>query len=429
MVAPSLPEQPTDRHHPHRKRLRGYGYFRRFGPGLITGAADDDPSGIGTYAQVGAATGYRLLWAAPVMLPFAYAVEETCARLALVSATGLAGMIKRQLPRPVLWVCVTLVAVANIVNISADLSSMSAVLVSVVPIGQQVGVLLFGLIIGLAEVFIPYHRYAKVLRWLCMSLLAYVAVLFVADVDWAAVVRAVLLPQLDWRRADIAAVIALAGTTISPYLFFWQAAEEVEAEAADQAKPDRSHLRAMRLDVFGGMFSGIFVMFAIMTTSAATLHATGIFSVNSPQDAAHALEPIAGSMAGVLFALGILGTGLLAVPVLAGSTAYAVSETFGWRDSLEDRPRQARAFYAVIVVSIGVGIGLTEFGVNPLHALFFAALLNGLAAPALLFVIWWLARDRKLLGVWRSKWWSQWLVGGCAVLMTVTPILWFLAPS
>ncbi len=429
MASESLRQRLFGRHHPHRKKVRGYGYFRRFGPGLVTGAADDDPSGIGTYAQVGAATGYRLLWAAPYMLPFAYAVEETCARLALVSGTGLAGLIKKQLPRPVLLLCVCLVAVANIVNISADLSSMSAVVVSVVPIGQQLGVVIFGVAIAIAEIFIPYHQYARVLRWLCLSLLAYVVVLFVADVNWSDVVHSILLPEVEWRRADIAAIIALAGTTISPYLFFWQAAEEVEAENLEDAPPDRGHMRAMRLDVFGGMFSGIFIMFAIMTTSAATLHASGVLTVDSPQDAAHALEPIAGSLAGLLFALGILGTGLLAIPVLAGSTAYAVSETFGWRDSLEDRPLQDRAFYGVIVVSIGVGIGLSAFGVNPLHALFFAALLNGLAAPVLLLVIWWLARDKKLLGLWRSKWWSQWLVGGCAVLMTLTPILWLLAPA
>jgi NRAMP (natural resistance-associated macrophage protein)-like metal ion transporter len=216
------------RHAPTRQKVRGTGYFRRLGPGIVTGAADDDPSGIGTYSQVGAATGNRLLWSAPALLPLAFAVQEACARLALVTGTGLAGIIRTRLPRPLLYLCVALVTIANTVNIAADLGSMAAALQLLVPVPQAIGVIGFATIIAAAEVFVPYHRYAKILRWLCLSLLAYFAVLFVAHVDWPAVAHSIVLPRMEWTKLEVAFLIALAGTTISPYLFFWQAAEEVE---------------------------------------------------------------------------------------------------------------------------------------------------------------------------------------------------------
>ena len=413
-------------HHPHRLLLRGRGYFRRLGPGIVTGAADDDPSGIGTYSQVGAASGFQFLWAAPVLLPLAFAVQETCARLALVSGMGLARLIRTRLPRSILLVCIVLVAVANTVNISADLASMAAATQLLVPVPQAVGVVLFAVIISAAEVLIPYHRYGRILRWLCLSLLAYVAVLFVAHVDWGEVLYSTLVPTLTWGKVTFAALIALAGTTISPYLFFWQAAEEVE----DEKFPDLSgvHVRAMRVDVFAGMFSGVFIMFAIMATAGATLHVQGVTDISAPEQAAQALAPIAGDLAGTPFLLGILGTGLLAIPVLAGSTAYAMSESFGWTESLERRPRQAKAFYAVIITSIAVGLLLGFTGVNPIRFLFIAALVNGLVAPFLLLVIWWLARDSEHLGRWRSPRWSQALVLLTALTMITLPILWILAP-
>ncbi len=415
-------------HHPHRLALRGRGYFRRLGPGIVTGAADDDPSGIGTYSQVGATSGFQLLWAAPVMLPLAFAVQETCARLALVSGMGLARLIRTRLPRGILIVCIALVAIANTVNIAADLASMAAATRLLLPIPQFIGVVLFAVLIAAAEVFVPYHRYARILRWLCLSLLAYVAVLFVAHVDWTEVLHSTFVPTLTWSKVTFAALIALAGTTISPYLFFWQAAEEIEDE--DDAHPDVSeeHVRAMRGDVFAGMLSGVFIMFAIMTTAGATLHVQGITDISTAEQAAQALVPIAGDFAGTLFLLGILGTGLLAIPVLAGSTAYAMSESFDWTESLERKPSQAKAFYGVIVASIVVGLLLGYTGVNPLHFLFIAALVNGLVAPFLLFVIWWLARDSEKLGRWRSPRWSQALVLFTALAMIVLPAMWLLAP-
>lgn len=421
-------ESSGDAHHPRRLRIRGIGYFSRIGPGIVTGAADDDPSGIGTYSQVGASFGYRFLWAAPVLLPFAFAIQEACARIALVTGHGLARVIKSRMPTWVLFVTVFLVALANTVNIAADLSSMAAVVIMFIPIHQLVAVAIIAILIGAAEILIPYHQYARVLRWLCLSLLSYVAVLVVANVEWQKVVAGLTSIEIGWNRFDIAAIIAIAGTTISPYLFFWQAAEEVEA-TGEIPDPSKGHIKAMRGDVLVGMFSGVFVMFAIMTTTAATLNAEGITEITSPEQAALALAPIAGDAAGLIFALGILGTGLLAVPVLAGSTAYAVSEAMGWRESLERRPSQAKQFYGVIVVSMGIAVLLNLLGINPMRSLVVAALLNGLTAPILMFIIWWLARDKQLLGEHSSRWWSSLLVGLGAIAMATLPILWLFAPS
>jgi Mn2+/Fe2+ NRAMP family transporter len=403
-------------------------FFRRLGPGIVTGAADDDPSGIGTYTSVGATAGYGFLWSALWLLPFAFAVQEACARLALVTGKGLAAIIKTRMPRSVLVLAVLLVAVANTVNIAANLSIMSAALGLLVPIEQWAGVLLFAIILGVTEIVIPYHRYAKALRWLCLSLLAYVAVLFVAQVDWQQVALSTLIPSFDFSRLSFELLIALAGTTISPYLFFWQAAEEVEESKGIKMRRVRlSNLQAMRGDVFAGMFTGVFIMFAIMATSAATLHAQGLTQVSSAADAALALKPIAGEWASLLFLLGILGVGMLSIPVLAGATAYAVAETFGWRESLELKPRQAKAFYGVIVVSMLVALLLNLAGIEPVHFLILAATLNGLAAPILMVIVWFLARDKNLLGEWASGRVSQWLLGIATLAMGSLPIFWLFA--
>ena len=403
-------------------------FFKRLGPGIITGAADDDPSGIGTYTSVGATAGYGFLWSALWLLPLAYSVQEACARLALVTGKGLAAVIKSRLPRWVLVLAVMVVAIANTVNIAADLSIMSAALGLLVPIDQWLGVLLFAVLLAATEILIPYHRYSKVLRWLCLSLLAYVAVLFVAKVDWGQVVISTLVPEFDFSRVSFGLLLALAGTTISPYLFFWQAAEEVEEHKNIRTRRVRlSNLQAMRGDVFSGMFTGVFIMFAIMATAAATLHAQGLTEVNSAADAAQALKPIAGEFASLLFLLGILGVGLLSIPVLAGATAYAVAETFGWRESLELKPRQAKAFYAVIVVSMLVALLLNLIGIEPVQFLILAATLNGLSAPILMAIIWLLARDKNLLGKWASGRISQLVLGVATLAMASLPIFWLLA--
>ena len=403
-------------------------FFKRLGPGIVTGAADDDPSGIGTYTSVGATAGYGFLWSALWLLPLAFAVQEASARLALVTGKGLAALIKARLPRWVLVVAVLLVAVANTVNIAADLAIMSAAFGLLVPIDQWIGVVMFALLLAATEIAIPYHRYARVLRWLTISLLAYVAVLFVAKVDWGQVAISTLLPNFDFSRMSFELLLALAGTTISPYLFFWQAAEELEERKNLRTRRVRlSNLEAMRGDVFSGMFTGVFIMFAIMATAAATLNAQGITNVATAADAALALKPIAGEFAGLLFLLGILGVGLLSIPVLAGSTAYAVAETFGWRESLELKPRQAKAFYGVIVISMFVALGLNLIGIAPVHFLILAAVLNGLAAPVLMAIVWYLARDKNLLGKWASPKWSQMLLGVATLAMASLPVFWFFA--
>ncbi len=403
-------------------------FFKRLGPGIVTGAADDDPSGIGTYSQAGAAAGYGFLWSALWLLPLAFAVQEACARLALITGKGLAALIKARLPRWVLVLAVSLVAIANTVNIAADLAIMSSALDLIVPVDQWIGVVMFAVLLAATEIAIPYHRYARVLRWLTISLLAYVAVLFVAKVDWAQVASSTLIPQFDFSKISFELLIALAGTTISPYLFFWQAAEELEERKNIRARRIRlSNLQAMRGDVFTGMFTGVFIMFAIMATSAATLNTQGITDISTAADAALALKPIAGEFAGLLFLLGILGVGLLSVPVLAGSTAYAVAETFGWRESLELKPRQAKAFYAVIIVSMFVALALNLIGIEPVKFLILAAVMNGLAAPVLMAIVWWLAKDKNLLGKWASPMWSKVLLGVATLAMGSLPIFWLLA--
>ena len=415
------------KHHETRERVRSKGYFSRLGPGIITGAADDDPSGIGTYSQAGAQAGYGMLWAAPWLLPLAYATQEACARLALVTGQGLAAIIRAKMPRWVLILAVLLVATANTVNIAADLASMTAALRLIVPIDQVFGVIAFALIMALVEIVVPYHRYAKVLRWLCLSLLAYVVVMFVAQVPWNEVALATLIPKFELSQSTLVLLIALAGTTISPYLFFWQAAEEVEERAAHPGVLDIGHVRAMRGDVFSGMLTGVFIMFSIMVTTAATLHANGILTIDSAEDAASALKPIAGDFASLLFLLGILGVGLLSVPVLAGSTAYAVAETFGWSESLEKKPLQAKAFYGVIVASMLLALGLNLIGIEPMHFLILAAVLNGLSAPILMIIVFLLARDKKILGNWASGWLSQVVLGLAILAMVALPVMWLLA--
>jgi Mn2+/Fe2+ NRAMP family transporter len=279
------------------------------------------------------------------------------------------------------------------------------------------------------EVLIPYHQYAKVLRWLCVSLLSYVAMLFIIKVRWLDVLNGLLVPHFRFTRTELAAMIALFGTTISPYLFFWQTAEEVEERTDHPGKfaEGSTHLQAMRGDVFAGMASGVFVMFAIMVAAAATLHKNGITQIGSAEQAAQALEPLAGSMAKLLFAVGIMGVGLLAVPVLAGSTSYALAETFNWREGLSLKMSQAKAFYFVIIGSMFIGLLMNFSGLNPVRALYWSAMLNGLAAPPLIVMIFLLARRPDVLGEHVSGRVSQTFVALAAIISTVLPVLYFVA--
>jgi len=417
------------RHHPHRGGLGGHGYFKRLGPGIVTGAADDDPSGIGTYSQTGAAFGFQLVWTTILALPFAVAVQEATARLGLYSGKGLAALIKDHFRRWVLFLALALVVGANTFNIGADLGSMAAATNLVVPVPEVLLLLVFGFGIAALEIAIPYHRYARILRWLCLSLLSYLIVLFIVKVTWSDVASKLFVPHLAFERPQIAALIAIFGTTISPYLFFWQTAEEVEElkDGGHDGPPSTAQLTAMRGDVVAGMSSGVIAMFAIMVTAAATLHVEGITTIGTADEAAQALEPLAGHLAGLVFTLGIVGTGLLAVPVLAGSTSYAIAETFGWREGLSLKMSQARAFYWVIVASMFAGVAMNIFGLDPVRGLYWSAVLNGVAAPPLIVMILLLARKRSILGSRASGPLSQVVVGLAALLSAALPIIYLFA--
>ena len=417
-------------HHPRRPRIRGQGYFKRLGPGLVTGAADDDPSGIGTYSQVGAAFGFRFLWTTLVALPFAIAVQEATARLGLFTGKGLAALIKENFPRWVLTLAVVLVVGANTFNIGADLGSMAAATNLLVPVPELVLLVAFTAVMAGLEIFVPYHRYARVLKWLCLSLVSYVVVLFVVDIAWTEVANDLFVPRIGFERDQLAALIALFGTTISPYLFFWQAGEELEERNREEngtGVDDMAHLRAMRGDVAAGMSSGVFVMFAIMATSASTLGVNGITEISTAEEAAQALAPFAGRFAELLFTLGIVGTGLLAIPVLAGSTSYALAETFGWSEGLSLKMTQARRFYLVILGSMVAGFVMNLAGLDSVKALYWSAILNGVAAPPLILMIFVLARRRHVLGEYTSGALSQVMVAGAALISAALPVAFLFA--
>jgi NRAMP (natural resistance-associated macrophage protein)-like metal ion transporter len=378
----------------------------------VTGAADDDPSGIGTYSQVGAAFGYSLVWSVLVVAPMAVAVQEATARLGLVTGRGLASLLRERFPKPVLAAALLLTVVANVFNIGADVAAMAAAVRLVVDLPTQVLVVfLTAVMLGL-ELTLPYRRYARILRWLALSLLSYVVVLALVDVDWNAVLDAVVSPSLHVGAAELGALVAVFGTTVSPYLFFWQAGEEVEEEkergeaASDDSAVRAEHLVAMRVDVVGGMVSAVAIAFVIVVVAAATLHPAGITTVATSDQAARALRPLAGDLAGLLFAVGIVGVGLLAVPVLAGSTAYALSEAFAWNEGFSGQLRADAGFYAVLVLTMLGGVLVGLVGIDPIRGLYYAAILNGLAAPPLIVLMLILARDRKVCGRHVSGWLS-----------------------
>ncbi len=418
-------------HHARRRHFRGHGYFSRLGPGLVTGAADDDPSGIGTYSQVGAAYGYSLLWSTVLVAPMAAAVQETAARLGLTTGQGLASLIRARFPRPVLYAALLVTVVANTFNIGADVAAMAAATRLVVDVPTVVLVIaLTGVMLAL-ELTLPYHRYARILRWLTLSLLSYVVVLTLVDVDWHAVLHGLTSPSFDLGAGEIAALIAVFGTTVSPYLFFWQSSEEVEEEHENHTDSSpvltSEHVTAMRIDVIGGMVSAVAIAFVIMVVAASTLHPAGITTIGTADEAARALRPLAGDLAGLLFALGILGVGLLAVPVLAGSTAFALAEAFAWNEGFSGQLREDRGFYAVLATSMLGGAVIGLVGVDPIRSLYYAAILNGLAAPPLIVLMLLLARDRRVCGARASGRLSTGLMLATILVSLGLPVLYLVA--
>jgi NRAMP (natural resistance-associated macrophage protein)-like metal ion transporter len=383
--------------------------FKRIGPGVITGASDDDPSGIATYSQAGAQFGYGLLWMALLTTPMMMAVQEMSARLGLVSGRGLAAIFRKHASVKVVFTLSSLLFMVNTINIGADLSAMAAAMQLVVPVSPWVYLVLLALGIALLEVLVSYRRYVKVLRWLTLSLLAYVAAAFFVQLDWLTVLKQTIVPTLTFTPASLTMVVAVLGTTISPYLFFWQTSEEVEEEIVAGRKTVRARrgattgeLKGMRRDVASGMIFSNLIMFFIIATSAATLNQAGLINVQTAAQAAEALRPLAADFAFVLFTLGIIGTGLLAIPVLAGSAAYALAEVFGWREGLSENYRRAHGFYLVMVAAIALGLLTNALGVPPISFLVFAAVLNGLLAPVILWHIIRLADRPDIVGRRRS---------------------------
>ncbi len=391
---------------PERPRLRDV-----MGPGLITGASDDDPSGIATYSQAGAQFGYNLGWTLLLTYPLMCAIQLISAQVGRVTGLGLAGNMRKHFSPALLYPLVGLLLVANTINIGADLGAMAAALKLLIGGPSALYIVAFATLSVVLEVFVRYSRYAVVLRWLTLSLFAYVGTVFVVGVPWATVARSLVLPDISLSGDYLTVVVAVFGTTISPYLFFWQAGEEVENEREDPAcqplkdAPAQAPLQMerMRLDTMVGMgFSNVIALF-IMLTTAATLNAHGPTDIQTSAQAAEALRPIAGKFAFVIFALGIVGTGLLALPVLAGSAAYALGEALKWRVGLAQQPGRALAFYATIAISTAIGAVLNFSPLDPVKALFWSAVVNGVAAIPIMIMIMIMASRRKVMGEFTLK--------------------------
>lgn len=415
-----------------RKRTKEF--WHNLGPGLTTGASDDDPSGIATYSQAGAQYGYQLLWLSVITFPLMSFVQEMCARIGLVTGRGLAGNIRRHFSRRVLYVCTILLFAANSFNIGADLGAMAKAVQLLQPqISFTAGVIGFALFSLVLQIFTPYSKYAKYLKWLALVLLAYVASAILAKLNWGEVLSAAFVPSIEWTKEQIILICAILGTTISPYLFFWQTSQEVEEQIVEGKTSIQSRrgtnpaeLGKMRKDVWVGMFLSNLVMFFIIAACGAILFPQGITNIETAADAAEALRPFAGEASYWLFAIGIIGTGLLAIPVLAGSASYGLSEAFGWKGGLNSKLRQAKSFYGVMIFAMLVGLGINFLGIDPIKALIYSAVINGLVAPPILALIVLLSSNRQIMGEWRNRGWltaAGWsvvgimtLAGGAAIL-------------
>ena len=380
-------------------------FLRVLGPGLITGAADDDPSGIGTHSQVGAQFGYGLAWTFVLSFPLMVVIQEVAALIGRVTGAGIARNLRRHYPRFILWLMVSLLLIANVVNLGADLSAMGAALTLLVGGSPALFTLGFGIICIVLEVALSYPRYSAILKWTTLSLFTYVGVVLVAHVPWPHALRSLVVPELQFNAAYATAFVAILGTTISPYLFFWQAGQEIEEQRRRHVKPlcltpgsAGPELKRIRIDTLVGMAFSTLVSLAIVFATAATLHASGVRDITTSSQAAEALRPIAGQFAFAMFAVGIIGTGLLAVPVLAGSAAYAVTEMAGFASSLDAKPLDARLFYATIAVTTLVGASLNTIGIDPARALYWAAVVNGILAGPLMAVMMLIVRNPKAMG-------------------------------
>ncbi len=419
-----------------RKKARGF--FRLIGPGFITGAADDDPSGIATYTQTGAQFGYGQLWTVAAMLPFMVAIQEACARIGAVTGKGLARVIKDNYGKQVLYSAVALVLVANTINIGADIGAMAAAAALIIPVPYAVIVIAITLLILALEILLSYKVYSRYLKWLGLSLLAYPLTVFMVKQPWLTILKATFVPHIELNFAFLFIITGVFGTTISPYMFFWEASEEVEEEGEKRIprengrpKLPRKYLRNLRIDNFVGMLSSEAATWCIIVVAATVLNANGVTDVKTAADAARALEPLvrtfpnAGEIAKLVFATGIVGLGLLGVSVLSGSASYALTETLSWKEGLNLKFKQAHGFYGIIIAATLIGLALDFVGVNPIKALVYAAVFNGVAAVPLIFIIAKTARNRSIMREYRSGLLSHVFVWLTFAVMALSSLLMF----
>jgi len=407
------------------------------GPGLITGAADDDPSGIATYTQTGAQFGYGQLWTALLILPLLTAVQEACARIGAVTGKGLAAVIKERYSKKVLYGTLLLVVVANTINLGADLGAMGAAAQLIVPINFAVLVLFFTVLILILEIFTTYKTYARILKWLCVTLFSYVITVFLVHEPWATILKATFIPHIEFSSGFFFIITGVIGTTISPYMFFWEASEEVEEERSKgmihggEPKITKPFMRRMRIDNFVGMLSSQIAAWCVIVVGATVLNHNGVTHVTSAAQAAQALEPLvhtfphAGFLAELIFAIGIIGVGLLAVPVFSGSASYALSEALNWKAGLNLKLRRAHGFYGVITIATLIGLMINFIGINPIQALVVTAVINGVIAVPLIFLIARIARNKEIMGEHRSGMLSNVLVWATFIFMGAAAVAMF----
>jgi NRAMP (natural resistance-associated macrophage protein)-like metal ion transporter len=412
-------------------------FWKILGPGLTTGAADDDPSGIATYSQTGAKYGFGLLWLSLFTFPLMAVVQEMCARIGLVTGQGLAANIKKHYSKKVLYFCAALLLFSNTFNIGADLGAMAKGTQLLAPhFGFAWLVITFAIVSLLLQILIPYKKYAKYLKYLTFVLLAYIFSALVVDINWSEVWGHTFIPAMSFSKDSIILICAVLGTTISPYLFFWQTSQEVEeynltpqeVEGISTDVNVQRDIKNMRVDVWSGMFFSNLVMFFIIIACGATLFKNGITNITTAADAALALRPFAGNFTYILFAIGIIGTGLLAIPVLAGSASYAVSESFGWKEGLYRKWHEGHAFYSVMILAVGLGILLNFIGLDPIKALIYSAVLNGIIAPIIIFIILHLSSSEKIMGSFKNKPWTKsigWIAFVLMALVGVAAIVSF----
>ena len=381
------------------------GFLQRLGPGLITGASDDDPSGIGTYSQAGAQLGFGIGWTMLITYPLMAAIQEISGRIGRVTGHGIAGNVCRNFPAPVIWSLIVLLFIANTINVAADLGAMGDALKLLIGGPGTLYVVAFGGISVIAQIFFKYERYVSILKWLTLVLFAYVIALFLAKVPWDEALKGLLIPKIQWSGAFLTTLVAILGTTISPYLFIWQSSQEAEEQRIDPDKKplkrephkEGEEVKRIRVDTLVGMAVSNVIAIAIIMTTAATLHASGKTDIESSAQAAEALRPVAGALAELIFALGIIGTGLLAIPVLAGSTAYAIGEGRKWPVGLSRKPKEAVAFYSVLALSVALGVALNFTSIDPIKALYWSAVINGVLAAPIMTVMMLLVRRKSVM--------------------------------